>query len=151
LLFAFVLLSILLLPPVPLPEGDAASGPAVLLASNSSDLSELNESEFLSSRAAFAAESPSVNPRGALLALTRSILRGEFKDDEVVVVADVFGDGLAEVVEVVEPANDARTAERIERAFSAKGSTPPFVPASADHRGDLVRVVFRIQSVNVSH
>ena len=33
---------------------------------------------------------PELNPAGALIALTKSIVRGDMKDEEVVVVADVF-------------------------------------------------------------
>src|SRR5688572_313891 len=43
---------------------------------------------------------PSVNPSGALIALTKSFVRGDMKDEEVVVVADAFSNGLAQIAEV---------------------------------------------------
>src|SRR5688572_3227474 len=42
--------------------------------------------EYASTRLAIAGESPSINPRGALVALTKSLVRGEMREDEVVVV-----------------------------------------------------------------
>jgi hypothetical protein len=97
-----------------------------------------------------AGESPSVNPQGALVALTRSLVRGEMKDDEVVVVADVFGDGLAQIAEVVEPSHDRRAVDRLQKALEAGSDSAPFVSADMDRRSDPVRVVLKIQNVNVS-
>ena len=53
--------------------------------------------DYATTRLSIAAESPSVNPQGALVALTKSLVRGEMKDEEVVVVAEVFGNGLARI------------------------------------------------------
>lgn len=92
---------------------------------------------------------PTVNPSGALIALTKSFVRGEMKDDEVVVVADVFGNGLAQIAEVVEPINDWKTVNRLEKALKEDPDYAPFVPAKVDHRSDTVRVIFKIQRVDV--
>ena len=126
--------------------------PAILLANanpkkNYGDIAadEFPELELQISNAA-----PSVNPSGALIALTKSFVRGNIKDDEVVVVADVFGNGLAQIAEVVEPTNDWKTVNDLEKALNDDPAFAPFVPAKADHRSETVRVIFKIQRVDVS-
>jgi anti-sigma factor RsiW len=110
----------------------------------------LTPSNYARSRMAVAGESPSVNPQGALVALTRSLVRGEMKDDEVVVVADVFGNGLAQIAEVVEPSHDRHAVAQLQKALESDPAYAPFVSADMDQRSDPVRVVLKIQSVNVS-
>ena len=95
-------------------------------------------------------ESPSINPQGALIALSQSIVRGNMKDDEVVVVADVFSNGLAKISEVIEPSADRKAIDELERALNSDPSNAPFVPANLDNRSDSVRVVLKFQSVNVN-
>lgn len=92
---------------------------------------------------------PSVNPSGALIALTKSFVRGSMEDDEVVVVADVFSNGLARITEVVKPTKDWKTLDQLERALEDDPDFAPFVPAKADHRSETVRVIFKIQHVEV--
>lgn len=106
--------------------------------------------DFARSRMQFASESPSVNPRGALIALTKSFVRGGMKDDEVVVVADVFSNGLARVAEVVEPSHNARAILELEKALQSDPAFAPFVPTGVEARPESVRVVLKFQSVNVS-
>lgn len=106
--------------------------------------------QYASTRLAISDESPSVNPQGALVALTRSLMRGEMKDEEVVVVADVFGDGLARIAEVVEPSGDERTVRQLQQALQSDPAFAPFVPANMDHRAESIRVVLRVQTVAVS-
>ena len=77
-------------------------------------------------------ESPSVNPQGALVALTSSLVRGEMNDDEVVVVAEVFGNGLAKIDEVVEPSKNRRAVGELEKALKSDPDFAPFVPANLD-------------------
>lgn len=111
---------------------------------------DLNPADFARERLLVSGESPSVNPQGALIALTKSFVRGEMKDDEVVVVADVFGDGLARIAEVVEPSKDRRAVRELEKALKTNPDfAPPFVPAEMDHRSGTVRVVLKFQTVNV--
>ena len=109
---------------------EPASGSSILLASNSNPMIDelaITPSEYAAMRFGVGSESPSVNPTGALVALTKSIVRGKMRDDEVVVVADVFGNGLARIGEVVEAPTDdkrfgtrKRAAKRPElRGFSA--------------------------------
>jgi hypothetical protein len=110
----------------------------------------LSSLDYAQGRKDVSGESPSLNPNGALVALTRSLVRGEMKDDEVVVVADVFGNGLAQIAEVVEPSRDRMAVGELERALRSDPSYAPFVPANMDLRSDSVRVVLKIQNVNVS-
>ena len=111
---------------------------------------ELSAADFARARISVSGDSPSVNPQGALIALTKSIVRGKMKDDEVVVVADVFGSGLAQIAEVVEPSKDINAVRELEKALKNNPDyAPPFVTANLDQRSDRVRVVLRIQKVNV--
>ncbi|MEZ5426221.1 MAG: zf-HC2 domain-containing protein [Pyrinomonadaceae bacterium] len=126
----------------------------VLLASNRNPIRaeefDLNPADFARERLMVSSESPSVNPQGALVALTKSFMRGEMKDEEVVVVADVFGDGLAQIAEVVEPSKDRRAVRELEKALKTNPDyAPPFVPANLDKRSDSIRVVLKFQTVNV--
>lgn len=122
-----------------------ARNPALL----DSDLLDISPAEYANTRLSIAGESPSVNPQGALVALTKSLVRGEMRDEEVVVVADVFGNGLARIAEVVEPARDDRTIERLQDALDSDPIYAPFVPASFDKRGETTRVILKFQNVNV--
>ena len=81
------------------------------------DQFDLTPAAYARERLLVSGESPSVNPQGALVALTRSFVRGEMSDDEVVVVADVFGDGLARIAEVVEPSRDRRAIRELEKVL----------------------------------
>ncbi len=105
---------------------------------------------YASTRKEISNESPSVNPEGALVALTNSLVRGDMKEGEVVVVADVFGNGLAKIDEVVEPSRDRRSVDELDRALQSDPAYAPFVPAEFDQRPDSVKVILKIQSVNVS-
>ncbi len=109
----------------------------------------ITPSGLAAERLSVSGESPSVNPQGALVALAKSLTRGSMKDSEVVVVADIFSDGLATVEEVVEPLDDARTVFELERALRQNSSDAPFVPAFLDKRADSVRVVLKIQRVDI--
>lgn len=132
---------------------DSFSKSTVLLANanpkNNRGDSDLTPSEYARSRFAISAESPSVNPQGALIALTKSLMNDDVIDKEVVVVADVYGNGLAEIAEVVEPSQNRYAVYELEKALKTDVDDAPFVPADLDRRSDSVRVVFKIQSVNV--
>jgi Putative zinc-finger len=104
--------------------------------------------DFVNSRMAFSSESPSINPEGALMAMTKSLVRGGMKDGEVVVVADVFSNGLAQIAEVVESPSDQRAVAELEKAFRS-GSSSPFVPAVMENRPENMRIVLKFQSINV--
>ncbi len=109
----------------------------------------ITPSGLAAERLSVSGESPSINPQGALIALTKSLARGHMKDDEVVVVADVFSDGLASVEEIVVPLDDSRALLELEKALGRDSEDAPFVPAVLDKRADSVRVVLKIQRVNV--
>ena len=105
--------------------------------------------EFVNSRRPVSTESPSLNPQGALVALTETLAGKELKDDEVVVVADVFENGSARIAKVVEPSRDKRAVKQLETAFESELAYAPFVPADIDSRPETMRVVLKIRSINV--
>lgn len=123
---------------------------AILTAANSNprfdDVDSLNYSEL---NLPIAEESPSINPAGALMALTKSIVRGKMKDEDVTVVADVFGNGIAKIAEVVEAPRDSRAMEDLQHALNETPNNAPFVTAKQDNRSNVVRVVLKIQRVDV--
>lgn len=125
----------------------------VMLAGNNSasDLSnpQLGAADYAAAGIPLAKDAPAVNPKGALIALTKSLVRGNMKDDEVVVVADVFGNGLAQIAEVVEPSSDRRAVQELQDALRNNPDFAPFVPSSVDGRSETVRVILKIQRVDV--
>ncbi|MDX6695449.1 MAG: hypothetical protein QOF02_3052 [Blastocatellia bacterium] len=101
---------------------------------------------FAATRAPYAIESPSLNPRGALAALTRSQLHSEQEDDDMVVVTDVFSNGSASLAGVVQAPRDRRMLDDFQAALRQDAA---FVPASFDRRPETMRVVFVVQKVKV--
>jgi len=105
---------------------------------------------FAASRAPFAEQSPSLNPGGALAALTRAYAhphRSYYEDsDDMIVVADVFSNGAASLADVVQPPRNKRMLDDFESALRQDAA---FVPASLDGRPDTMRVVFAVQKVDV--
>lgn len=97
-------------------------------------------------RAPYAVESPSLNPRGALAQLAWTPSSGSPGDDDMVVVADVYGNGRASLAAVMEPPRNRRAVEELEDALR---KNPAFVPASLDRRPQTMRVVFVMQKMNV--
>ncbi len=112
------------------------------------DITEPVSPEALSrSRAPYAIESPSLNPQGALAALTMAPSHGHAgEDDDMVVVTDVFSDGQASLARVVQAPRDKRMLEDFQVALR---EGPAFVPASFDRRPQTMRVVFVLQKMNV--
>jgi hypothetical protein len=106
--------------------------------------------DFAASRAPFAEQSPSLNPGGALAALTRAYAHPHdsyYGDaDDMIVVADVFSNGAASLADVVQPPRDKRMLDEFESALRQDAA---FVPASLDRRPDTMRVVFAVQKVDV--
>lgn len=106
--------------------------------------------DFAASRAPFAEQSPSLNPKGALALLTQSYLHPhpeQHEDsDDMIVVADVFSNGAASLAGVVHAPRDRRMLNEFEVALRQDAA---FVPASLDRRPDTMRVVFTVQKVDV--
>jgi hypothetical protein len=102
---------------------------------------------YAASRAPFAEQSPSLNPTGALAALTRQYAHPHEEDgDDMVVIATVFSNGAASLSGVVQPPRDRRMLDEFELALRQDAA---FVPASMDRRPDTMRVVFAVQKVDV--
>ncbi len=110
----------------------------------------ISPEDFVAKRGNAAAESPSLNPSGALAALTRSYASPRTPSyegaDDMVVVADVFSNGSASLAGVVQPPRDHRMLADFETALRRDAA---FVPASLDRRPDTMRVVFTVQKVDV--
>jgi anti-sigma factor RsiW len=101
----------------------------------------------VAARAQFTSESPTLNPRGALAALTLSPPSARRPDDDdMIVVADVYSNGSASLAEVVVPPRNRRAVEELQDALR---QNPAFVPASLDRRPQTMRVVFALQKMNV--
>lgn len=132
----------------------AIQNSSVIVVHSVSPLYDLNQpvnaEAFAASRAPFAEESPSLNPGGALAALTRSYAhpaRGVAHDaDDMIVVANVFSNGSASLADVVLAPKDKRMLDDFETALRQDAA---FVPASLDRRPDTMRVVFAVQKVDV--
>jgi hypothetical protein len=94
-------------------------------------------------RAPFGAQSPSLDPAGALAKMTRAYAHSGSNyyepDDDMLVVADVFTNGAASLAEVARPPRDPRMLEDFESALRKNAA---FVKASLDGRPDTMRVVF---------
>jgi hypothetical protein len=105
---------------------------------------------FSAQRAPFAEQSPTLNPDGALAALTGSYAQPQPDEyqyaDDMIVVADVFSNGAASLADVVHPPRDRRMLTEFEIALRRNAA---FVPASMDRRPDTMRVVFTVQKVGV--
>jgi hypothetical protein len=151
LVIGFALLSFMVAPsPVQLSASTSASRQTSTPVFLPGTVTDLSPGEYASTRLAIAGESPSINPQGALVAMTKSLVRGNVNDDEVTVVADVFGNGLAQIAEVVEPSKDRRAVEELQKALESDPAYAPFVPANMDQRSGTIRVILKIQNVNVS-
>ncbi len=105
---------------------------------------------FSAQRAPFAEQSPSLDPGGALAALTSSYAQPNpdiYQDeDDMIVVADVFSNGAASLADVVQPPRNPRMLDEFALALRQNAA---FVPASMDRRPDTMRVVFTVQKVDV--
>ena len=106
--------------------------------------------DFSATRAPFAEQSPSLNPGGALAALTSSYARPRTTvnedADDMIVVADVFSNGAASLADVVQAPRDHQMLADFQLALRQSAA---FVPASLDRRPGTMRVVFTVQKVDV--
>lgn len=110
----------------------------------------ISPESYAALRAPFTAESPSLDPGGALATLTSEPARltgdGREGDDHMMVVADVFTNGSASMADVMQAPRDRRMLEDFEKALRQNAA---FVPAALDRRPETMRVVFSIQRVDV--
>jgi len=109
----------------------------------------VSSEDFSNLRAPFAEQSPSLNPGGALAALTSSYSNPRATNqeaDDMIVVADVFSNGSASLADVVQAPRDRQMLADFEVALRQSAA---FVPASLDRRPDTMRVVFTVQKVDV--
>ena len=107
----------------------------------------LSPESLAAARSPYSYQSPSLNPRGALAALTYSpSRRGAPGDDDMIVVADVYGNGRASLAAVVAPPRNAQMIDELEFALR---KNPAFVPAKLDQRPQTMRVVFVLQKMDV--
>jgi len=101
-------------------------------------------------RAPFNAESPSLNPSGALASLGRSpahTLSGNRRGaDDMMVVADVFSNGAASLADVMRAPRDRRMLDDFQKALRQDAA---FVPAELDRRPGTMRVVYSVHRVDV--
>ena len=102
--------------------------------------------DFVASRVGYSTESPSLDPRGALAALTWTPSQGAAGDDDMMVVANVYGNGHASLAEVVQAPRNPQMLNELQAALRRN---PAFVPATLDHRPQTMRVVFVLQKIDV--
>lgn len=110
----------------------------------------ISPASYAALRAPFNAESPSLNPSGALATLAWSPAGGVDHNrgnaDDMVVVADVFSNGVASLADVMQAPRDRRMLDELQKALRQDAA---FVPASMDGRPGTMRVVFSVQRVDV--
>lgn len=107
----------------------------------------VSRQDFADSRAPFGEQSPSLDPGGALAALTRAYSQPRTHQyvgadaDGMVVVTNVFSNGAASLADVVQPPKDKRMLAKFESALRQNAA---FVPAAYDRRPDTMRVVITL-------
>lgn len=110
------------------------------------DINEpISPTSYAALRTPYNTESPSLNPKGGIAMLNLSTQLSN-KDDDMVVVADVFSNGAASVADVMHAPRDRRLLDDFTAALR---NNAVFVPAALDRRAGTMRVVFSIQRVEV--
>jgi hypothetical protein len=130
-------------------EADAASYKIIYIGTEGPSIYEpITPELFAAQRAPMGTDSPSLNPRGALAALTRAQSQGHDEgDDDMIVVTDVFSNGKASLADVVQPPRNPRMLDEFQDALRKNAA---FVPAYYDRRPETMRVVFVVQKVDVA-
>ncbi len=108
----------------------------------------ISPESYAALRTPYNAESPSLNPGGALASLSWDAgqQNGNTGQDDMVIVADVFTNGTASLANVVQAPRDRRMLQDVANALRQDAA---FVPASVDRRPETMRVVFSVQRVDV--
>ncbi len=132
----------------------AARRNETVLAIQSAPVYDINQpvspADLSARRAPFAEQSPSLDPSGALAALTSAYATPHANayedDDDMIVVADVFSNGSASLADVVQAPKNRRMLAEFDLALRQSAA---FVPASLDRRPGSMRVVFSVHKVDV--
>jgi hypothetical protein len=108
----------------------------------------ISPESYAALRTPYNSESPSLNPGGALAMLSWEPRQqtGAPRQDDMVIVADVFTNGAASLANVVQAPRDRRVLHDVEKALRQDAA---FVPASVDRRPETMRVIFSVQRVDV--
>ena len=110
----------------------------------------ISSESYAALRTPYNAESPSLNPGGALATLAWSpahLRHGASRsDDDMIVVADVFSNGSASLADVMHAPRDRHMLESFQKALRQDAS---FVPSALDRRPGTMRLVFSVQRVDV--
>ena len=106
----------------------------------------ITPTNYAALRTPFNSESPSLNPNGGLATLNLVHSHLPERNDDMVVIADVFSNGTASVADVMHAPRDRRMLDDFQAALR---NNAVFVPSSLDRRAGTMRVVFAIQRVEV--
>ncbi len=110
----------------------------------------ISPQSYAALRTPYNSESPSLNPSGALALLAFPSegprRKARQRDDDMVVVADVFSNGAASLGDVMQAPRDRRVLDEFQKALRQDAA---FVPAAMDRRPETMRVVFSVQRVDV--
>lgn len=110
----------------------------------------ISPESYAALRTPFNAESPSLDPGGALATLGWQVDQWQRNDrqgdDDMVIVADVFTNGSASLANVMQAPRNRRVLADFEKALRQNAA---FVPAALDRRPETMRVVFSVQRVDV--
>jgi len=128
----------------------AMSEPVDLFATAYDISKPISQASYAAQRIPFNTESPSLNPSGALalLAFPSEGARRKTgqRDDDMVVVADVFSNGAASLADIMHAPRNRRMLDEFQKALRQDAA---FVPAAMDRRPETMRVVFSVQRVDV--
>lgn len=89
---------------------------------------------------------PSLRPQGSLSHVAASLANGNLGKKEIVVVADVFSNGIARISQVVQPTENEDQMREFERLLTQE---PAFVMSKFDNRPEKVQIVLLFQKVDV--
>ena len=128
---------------------EAAATYSDFVADNNSSGYDINQpispSSYAALRTPYNSESPSLDPKGGIATLNLAESHTH-NGESMIVVADVYSNGVASVADVMHAPRDKRMLEDFQAALRTNAA---FVPAAVDRRPETMRVVFSIQRVEV--